>query len=104
MALAEPEQPEGLGRRCELGCESWPDSNEYAVCPRCGGETTRFSNLQPLSEAEARSIKRHIEFNAYYEHQHCLQRGISPSGPLPPEYEEQLPPLDVRLTQPSTRR
>lgn len=55
------------GRRCAFGCESWPDDDEYNVCPKCGSETSRYRNLNPLSEEEARSIKLHIEFEEYYE-------------------------------------
>jgi hypothetical protein len=77
------------GRRCEIGCEDWPDTLEYRICPRCDGETTRFSNLRPLSAEDARSIKSHIEFNAYYE-QRCTRLKIPVSGPLPAWYETRL--------------
>lgn len=52
-----------LGRRCDTGCESWPDSDRYKTCPVCGEEATRFKNLQPLTQQEANQR----EFELYYE-------------------------------------
>lgn len=51
------------GRRCDNGCESWPDDKRYKRCPSCGEPATRFSNLQPLDKLEA----LYAEFEAYYE-------------------------------------
>jgi hypothetical protein len=103
--VAESERPNPdrrtWGRRCEIGCESWPDSLDYSVCPRCGGETERMSNLRPLSDLEARRIKTHIDFEEFYENR-CRKLKIPVSGKLPSSYERQLPPLDARLVQPST--
>jgi hypothetical protein len=47
------------GRRCEIGCETWPDESTYTTCPSCGEKTTRYSNLSPLDAAEARSLRVH---------------------------------------------
>jgi hypothetical protein len=69
------------GRRCGIGCESWPDDDEYAVCPRCGEETERYRNLNPLDEDEARSIKLHLEFEEFYEAR-CAERGVTVDGEL----------------------
>lgn len=55
------------GRRCDLGCESWPDADDYKRCPECGGETTRYSNLRPMDDDEAASAKAHKEFETFYE-------------------------------------
>ena len=43
------------GRRCDMGCETWPDDFKYRVCPECGQPTARFqgSNIHPLTEEEA---------------------------------------------------
>jgi hypothetical protein len=51
------------GRRCDFGCESWPDDDHYKTCPSCGKETTRYSNLRPLDRTEALIA----EFEAFYE-------------------------------------
>lgn len=51
-----------LGRRCEAGCESWPDDPRYKVCPICGEATKRYRNLSPLDKSEA----LHAEFEAFY--------------------------------------
>ena len=71
-----------LGRRCDLGCESWPDEALYTRCPRCGNPTERFTNLSPLDSDEAASILSHIEFDRYYERR-CARLGIPVNGPLP---------------------
>lgn len=74
------------GRRCDLGCESWPDRMEFAKCLRCGEETTRFSNLQPLPLSEALALLAHAKFNAYYSTR-CYDLRIPVDGPLPDWYE-----------------
>ena len=77
------------GRRCDLGCESWPDDKEYDPCPVCGQEAKRFSNLRPLEDDEARKQKARIDFEAYYE-KYCEERNQGVEGPLSPEVEEAL--------------
>jgi len=52
-----------LGRRCGLGCETWPDDDKFKVCPECGEKTTRFKGVTPISEEEARPYL----FEAFYE-------------------------------------
>lgn len=70
------------GRRCDLGCESWPDDVLYKRCPECGEPTTRYSNLRPMPRDEARSILLHKEFDKFYE-KRCAKLGIAADGPLP---------------------
>jgi hypothetical protein len=53
--------------RCAAGCESWPSITDYKTCPICGEPTSMFSDIDPISQEEARSIKRRIEFEEYYE-------------------------------------
>lgn len=90
-----------IGRRCSIGCESWPDEGIYAKCPRCGETTTRYSGLEPLSHAEAKEIRlaeqakdaidpRVARFEAFYATR-CRELGIPIDGPLPSEYEDSLP-------------
>lgn len=50
------------GRRCEMGCETWPDDKRYKKCPLCGEDAERYSNLKPLSKLEALKA----EFEAFY--------------------------------------
>lgn len=57
---------QGPGRRCDIGCESWPDDDAYDLCPRCGGPTTRYTNLYPMDVFEAHSIAAHLDFEDYY--------------------------------------
>lgn len=73
------------GRRCSIGCATWPDDEQYEQCPECGTPTDRFSNAgrDLLDEEEARSRKLIAEFEDYYE-QHCEERGYTVDGPIPP--------------------
>ncbi len=57
------------GRRCDLGCESWPPDDEFETCPICGQSTTRYSNLYPLPMDEALKIKHRLDFDDFYEHE-----------------------------------
>jgi hypothetical protein len=50
------------GRRCGMGCESWPDDNAYKVCPICGEKAPRYKNLEPLTPEEA----AHAAFEHFY--------------------------------------
>lgn len=75
------------GRRCDVGCESWPDDDEYEVCPICGEDTTRYTNLTPISEDEAQTIKAYMFFEGYYE-DHCASKNQSVDGALEPTQEQ----------------
>lgn len=80
------------GRRCDMGCESWPnDSVKYGVCPQCGMETSCFSNLHPLTKDEAEQRVKEIEFERVYE-EHCARLGQTVDGPI--DGEVRLPALD----------
>lgn len=65
--MATVEDDRGLGRRCAIGCQTWPDHKQYALCPTCGERTRRFRGVSPLSEEEAQSIKNHADFETYLE-------------------------------------
>jgi rRNA maturation endonuclease Nob1 len=54
-----------IGRRCAIGCETWPDDQKYSLCPTCGERTQRFRGVNPLSAEEAASLKSHADFEAY---------------------------------------
>lgn len=91
------------GRRCPLGCESWPDTNEFARCLECGQETTRYSGLTgvlPLDEA--RSMLKHAKFNAFYA-RWCERQRIPVAGDLPDWYVKGLPPIPPGILEPSRR-
>ncbi len=80
------------GRRCDLGCESWPDELIYQKCPVCGEPTARYTNLNPVDPDEARSVIRHKAFERFYE-VHCQKKGQPVEGPLlslDPEVERLL--------------
>ena len=78
------------GRRCDIGCESWPDKPLFSKCPICGLPTECFDNLEPLDMDEALRIKARAEFDLYYARR-CEKLGIPVEGPLPREYEQALP-------------
>lgn len=69
------------GRRCSIGCETWPDKLIYKTCPECGESTVRFSNLKPIPDAEGESVLRQRAFARYYE-KWCADRQQSVDGPL----------------------
>lgn len=66
------------GRRCEIGCESWPDDKAYETCPKCDEPAKRYKNLTPLDESEA----KHEAFEVFYA-KRCERLGIPVDGPLP---------------------
>ena len=76
------------GRRCDVGCESWPDDDAYDECPVCGEPTVRFSNLRPLDETEARTLRLQLEFEHYYV-EYCENKGQPVDGPLPMSPEDE---------------
>jgi hypothetical protein len=59
-----------IGRRCSMGCETWPDTDEYSLCPICDNDTKRFRGVEPLLDQVALSKKCHAEFQRYYKNQH----------------------------------
>lgn len=71
-----------IGRRCAIGCESWPDEPIFVKCPICGETTKRCRGLTPLPNDEAQSILLHSEFETYYV-RYCAKRGQPVEGPLP---------------------
>lgn len=55
-------------RRCAIGCESWPDEDEYKTCFVCGEPTRRLGNVNPTMTAEdAVARLREAQFQAYLE-------------------------------------
>ena len=75
-------QREKRGRRCDNGCESWPDDDQYNICPVCQEETSKYSNLIPLDPEEAVEIAVRASFERYYE-KHCRKRGYGADGTIP---------------------
>ena len=75
------------GRRCDLGCESWPDEPIYSTCPACGEATKQYTNLTPLDPEDAQRFLLLAQFEEFYARR-CALRGISVDGPIP---EEALP-------------
>lgn len=71
-----------VGRRCALGCETWPDEIIYRRCLECGEETTRTRGAQPMSTEEAERRMLYFLFEEYYE-RYCRVNGIPVEGPLP---------------------
>jgi hypothetical protein len=65
------------GRRCPIGCFTWPDDEKYRVCPECGDETTRFRGVQPLDEEQATMLR----WEAFYR-----------------EWDEKMPGVRLEMT------
>lgn len=52
-----------LGRRCDLGCLTWPDDKKkYDPCPICGEPTTRYRGVTVADEDEITQAM----FEAFY--------------------------------------
>ena len=58
-----------ITRQCKHGCAHWPDTEAYEYCPGCGGQTRRYRGIKPLTEDEAQSRIKHIEFDRFYDEQ-----------------------------------
>lgn len=84
------------GRRCETGCETWPDQNIFSTCPICNGATTRYRDMDPLDVDEAMKIladakneraarfesdRKRRKFEVYYADR-CARIGVPVEGPL----------------------
>src|SRR5688572_29136490 len=81
MASSADEPVKGFGRRCAMGCESWPDDDAYDTCPMCGEVTTRYNNAYPIDANEAKYKANHARFEDFYENR-CAELGVTVSGPI----------------------
>lgn len=57
-------------RRCSICGTDWPLDDAYEMCPspNCVGlKTDPVSNITPLPDAEALSMKNHFDFERFYE-------------------------------------
>lgn len=72
-----------IGRRCTLGCETWPDALLFRKCYVCGEDTRRVrgETVEPLSDEEAMKIVLYHEFEKFYERR-CRRLGVPVEGPL----------------------
>lgn len=66
-----------------MGCENWPNTEEYSECVICGEPTSFFNSADAIEEDVARKLVLDIKFAEYYE-QHCEKLGITADGPLAP--------------------
>jgi hypothetical protein len=95
---------EKWARRCDTGCETFPDDMEFKRCPICGEVTERFSNGRPIDMEEAMSIKNHATFEKIYE-KHCKMLGQPyegdelPAGPDEAYYDDAWPDNKPRTAQ-----
>lgn len=63
-----PEKRQPTARRCSLCLISWPNKDDFDICPQCEGATELFRNTRPeMSLAEAYDQKRHHDFERFYE-------------------------------------
>lgn len=53
-------------RRCSIGCESWPDHEDFKVCIVCGEPTRRVGNIKPtVDDEEAKRLLSEARFEAW---------------------------------------
>jgi hypothetical protein len=70
-------------RRCDIGCESWPDKAIFSTCLDCGEPTERVGNIEPtISDEDAEVRLLYVQFDRYYE-RWCAAKGQPVEGPLP---------------------
>lgn len=65
-----PKVPPGssvLGRRCAMGCETWPNTDDYLTCPKCGEPTRVGRDAVPLEPDVARGLLRQAQFERWLE-------------------------------------
>lgn len=67
-----------LGRRCDIGCMTWPDDKKYNPCPICGEKTTRYRGVTVDDEDEI----NHALFEAFYENEWTPQLEMTPEESL----------------------
>ena len=48
-------------RRCSLCCLDYPNLDTYAECLRCGQETWRGQNVEPMSKGDLEELKREVQ-------------------------------------------
>lgn len=58
-----------VGRRCAMGCETWPATAEFESCPTCRAPTRLYRSVHPIADEEAMSLLRHAEFDEFYDTQ-----------------------------------
>lgn len=85
------------GRRCTMGCATWPDEALYSKCPECGETTDRFRNAGDdlLDNDEAKSRLLRAQFLVYYERWDA-QRD-------PERVDADAPPIDVEANLAASR-
>jgi hypothetical protein len=44
----------------------WPQQSQYAKCPSCGTRCRTSVCASPLTNGEAKSVVKHIEFQRFY--------------------------------------
>lgn len=63
-----------IARRCSQCATDWPDDRlNFSVCPCCLEPTSRARGGDPIDFDEALSLKRHFDFEHYYEDEHIPQ-------------------------------
>lgn len=58
-----------VGRRCAMGCETWPAAADFALCPTCKGPTRLYRGVHPLPAEDAKRLLRLAQFEDFYDTQ-----------------------------------
>lgn len=67
-----------IARRCSICAIDWPDTDEFIDCPKCEVMTRRFV-ATPMDLIAAKSLKKHVEFDAFYENEWLPRHSVEPS-------------------------
>lgn len=71
-----------IGRRCDVGCLTWPDDKKYAKCPVCGEPTTRYSNLKVADADEINETLFDVFYKEWDERQPASRLLMTPEEAL----------------------
>jgi hypothetical protein len=53
--------------RCSICSTSWPVLEDFKECPHCELPTSPVSNIKAMPKAEAFDLKRHEDFERFYQ-------------------------------------
>lgn len=59
----------GVGQRCETCAVDWPITDDFEICPDCQQPTEASAGLEPMDIETAQSLKRHFDFERYYDNE-----------------------------------
>ena len=55
-----------LARECDSCGAAWPDSPQFALCPRCQVRCRTAIHAHPMTNGEAQNVLSHLKFQRFY--------------------------------------